>query len=297
MPLSGIVLVTGGAGFIGSHIAAALAGAGARVRVLDDLSTGYAENLEAIGGDVDFVRGSVAEPDVLRRALEGVEVVFHEAAIPSVPRSVDNPRETHDACVEGTFALLLAARDAGVRRVVYASSHHVVGLHPRAPHGPRMGDTAILRPDSRYAVGKAFGESLGALYAYKYGMQVLAVRIGNVNTRPIDRRRLGSWVSWRDLAQLVAIGIEREDLVFEIVYGVSDATGRHYDNASAHALGYLPEDGSEGWDDEVLREDPLPEPGSKAARSAAEVSLGGQFSQSEYEGDTDRLLPRTRSAA
>src|ERR687889_509145 len=85
MSLSGTYLVTGGAGFIGSHIAGALAGRGARVRVLDDLSTGYAENLEAIGGDVDFVRGSVADAESLRRALEGVELVFHEAAIPSRP--------------------------------------------------------------------------------------------------------------------------------------------------------------------------------------------------------------------
>src|ERR671921_760515 len=115
MSLSGIVLVTGGAGFIGSHIAAALSGAGARVRVLDDLSTGHAENLEEVGGDIEFVRGSLTEPDALERALRGVEVVFHEAAIPSVPRSVDDPELTHQASVNGTFALLVAAKRAGVR--------------------------------------------------------------------------------------------------------------------------------------------------------------------------------------
>jgi len=176
--------------------------------------------------------------------------------------------------------------------VVYASSHHVVGLHPRAPHGPRMGDTAILRPDSRYAVGKAFGESVGALYAYKYGISVMCVRIGNLNTRPIDRRRLGSWISARDLAQLVRIGVEHPDIVFEIVYGISDATGRHYDNASAHALGYKPQDSSQGWDERVEQEDPVPAPGTEAATAAAELTLGGMFSQSEFEGDTARLLAR-----
>ncbi|HEX8353602.1 MAG TPA: SDR family NAD(P)-dependent oxidoreductase, partial [Pyrinomonadaceae bacterium] len=101
MALSGTYLVTGGAGFIGSHIAAALASAGARVRVLDDLSTGYAENVEQVGGDVEFVRGGLTDADALERALEGVEVVFHEAAIPSVPRSVETPEVTHQACVEG----------------------------------------------------------------------------------------------------------------------------------------------------------------------------------------------------
>src|ERR671915_328236 len=117
MPLSGIVLVTGGAGFIGSHIAETLSQSGARVRVLDDLSTGHAENVEELGGRVEFVRGSLNDPEALRRAVAGVELVFHEAAIPSVPRSVENPAETHRACVEATFALLAAARAAGVRRL------------------------------------------------------------------------------------------------------------------------------------------------------------------------------------
>src|SRR5882762_3722801 len=99
MPLTGIALVTGGAGFIGSHIAAALASSGARVRVIDDLSTGYRENLEEVKGELDFVQGSLADDRALGKALEDVELVFHEAAIPSVPRSVENPRQTHIASV------------------------------------------------------------------------------------------------------------------------------------------------------------------------------------------------------
>src|SRR6185369_14741801 len=105
MPLTGTVVVTGGAGFIGSHIAAALSNSGARVRVLDDLSTGHRENLEEIGGDIDFIHGSVADEDLVSKALEDAEVVFHEAAIPSVPRSVEAPRQTHIASVDGTFSL------------------------------------------------------------------------------------------------------------------------------------------------------------------------------------------------
>jgi len=160
-----------------------------------------------------------------------------------------------------------------------------------------IGDTAILRPDSRYGVGKAFGESIGALYAYKYDFSVLSIRIGNVNTRPIDRRRMGSWISFRDLAQLVSIGIERPSLVFEIVYGISDASGRHYNNASAYALGYVPKDSSEGWDDAVLKDDPPPAAGSEAARAPAEITLGGMFSQSEFVGDAGRILHRSRDRA
>src|ERR1043165_2954674 len=122
MALPGVYLVTGGAGFIGSHIAAALAAAGARVRVIDDLSTGYEENLAEVGGRGEFVRAGLLDAEALRRTLEGVEVVFHEAAIPSVPRSVENPAETHRACTEATFRLLLAAREAGARPLVYAAS-------------------------------------------------------------------------------------------------------------------------------------------------------------------------------
>jgi UDP-glucose 4-epimerase len=119
MPLSGIALVTGGAGFIGSHIASALVANGARVRVIDDLSTGYLENLKEIGGDIDFVQGSLADEEALNKALEDVELVFHEAALPSVPRSVENPRRTHVACVDSTFSLLVAAKERKVRSFFY----------------------------------------------------------------------------------------------------------------------------------------------------------------------------------
>ena len=127
MALTGIALVTGGAGFIGSHIASALATNGARVRIVDDLSTGHRENIEEIKGDIDFVQGSIADEAVLKKALEDVELVFHEAAIPSVPRSVEDPRQTHTASVDGTFSLLLAAREQKVRRLIYAASSSAYG--------------------------------------------------------------------------------------------------------------------------------------------------------------------------
>src|ERR687883_164806 len=154
MTLSGTYLVTGGAGFIGSHIAGALAESGARWRGLDDLSTGYAENLEEIGGRVEFVRASLLDADALRRALEGVELVFHEAAIPSVPRSVENPAETHRACADATFELLVAAQRAGVRRLVYAASSSAYGDQPTLPKVEDMRP----EPFSPYAAAKLVGE-------------------------------------------------------------------------------------------------------------------------------------------
>ena len=176
MPLSGIALVTGGAGFIGSHIASALIAGGARVRILDDLSTGHRENLQEIGGDIDFIQGSVADEELLNTALEGVELVFHEAAIPSVPRSVEAPRQTHIASVDGTFSLLMAARDQNVRRVVYAASSSAYGDQPTLPKSEQM----LPDPLSPYAVAKLVGEYYCQVFTRVYGLETVSLRYFNV---------------------------------------------------------------------------------------------------------------------
>jgi len=176
MPLSGIALVTGGAGFIGSHIASALIAEGARVRILDDLSTGHRENLDEIGGGIDFIQGSVADEELLNKALEGVELVFHEAAIPSVPRSVEEPRQTHIASVDGTFSLLVAARDQKVRRIVYAASSSAYGDQPTLPKSEQM----LPDPLSPYAVAKLVGEYYCQVFTRVYGLETVSLRYFNV---------------------------------------------------------------------------------------------------------------------
>jgi nucleoside-diphosphate-sugar epimerase len=176
MPLTGIALVTGGAGFIGSHIASALLAEGARVRVLDDLSTGHRENIDEIGGDVDFIQGSVADEALLAKVLEGVELVFHEAAIPSVPRSVKVPQQTHVASVDGTFSMLLAARDQKVRRVVYAGSSSAYGDQPTLRKSEQMSPD----PLSPYAVAKLVGEYYCRVFTRVYGLETVTLRYFNV---------------------------------------------------------------------------------------------------------------------
>lgn len=176
MALSGIALVTGGAGFIGSHIASGLVKAGLRVRIIDDLSTGYRENVEEIGGDVDFIYGSLANEPVLRKAVEDVELVFHEAAIPSVPRSVENPRQTHIASVDSTFSLLLAARDNNVKRVIYAASSSAYGDQPTLPKV----ETMLPDPLSPYAVAKLVGEYYCQVFTRVYGLDTVSLRYFNV---------------------------------------------------------------------------------------------------------------------
>jgi nucleoside-diphosphate-sugar epimerase len=176
MALSGIALVTGGAGFVGSHIASALVESGATVRVIDNLSTGYEKNVEAIGSDIDFVKADVADEQALNKVLSDVELIFHEAAIPSVPRSVDKPTETHKASVDATFKLLLAARDHKVRRVIYAASSSAYGDQPQLPKREDMRPA----PLSPYAVAKLVGEYYCQVFTRVYGLETISLRYFNV---------------------------------------------------------------------------------------------------------------------
>ena len=169
------VLVTGGAGFIGSHIGQALVAQGDEVRVLDDLSTGYRRNLDAIG-KVDFHEGSVCDLDAVRRAVDGCDYVFHEAALASVPRSVKDPVASNAANVGGTLNVLVAARDAGVKRLVYAASSSAYGDSEVLPKV----ETMTPAPKSPYAITKLSGEQYCSVFAQVYGMQTLSIRYFNV---------------------------------------------------------------------------------------------------------------------
>lgn len=168
-------LVTGGAGFIGSHVVDALIGAGEAVRVVDDLSSGSRDNLA--GHDaLEFVEADLADAGVAATVVDGVDCVIHLAALPSVPRSVREPRRTHRANVEATHDLLLAARDASVRRVVLASSSSVYGESPTLPKRETMRPS----PLSPYAMHKLIGEQYAALFSSLYGTETVALRFFNV---------------------------------------------------------------------------------------------------------------------
>jgi len=169
-------LVTGGAGFIGSHLAARLRTLGHDVRVVDNLSTGFRSNLEAIGDDLDFICGDLRDPDVCARAVEGVEVVFHVAALPSVPRSIRDPIASHENNVTATLNVLEACRRAGVRRVVYSSSSSVYGDTPVLP---KVENVEPL-PRSPYATSKLAGEQYVLAYARGGFVEGVALRYFNV---------------------------------------------------------------------------------------------------------------------
>ncbi len=169
-------LVTGGAGFIGSSIAEALLAAGERVRILDDLSTGRRSNLEALTGNVEVIEGSVVDPVIVAAAMKGVEVVFHQAAIPSVVRSVENPQASLSVGVMGTTVVLDAARHAKVRRLMFAASSSAYGDTPTLPKVESM----PASPLSPYAVAKLAGEHLVSVFSKLYGIETLSLRYFNV---------------------------------------------------------------------------------------------------------------------
>ena len=169
-------LVTGGAGFIGSHLALALLERGEWVRIADDLSTGKPANLAVLGGRAEVLTGDLADSDVARQAVAGIDIVLHQAAIPSVPRSVADPLTSHRANVDATVAVLVAAKDAGVGRVVYAASSSAYGDTPALPKREDMPPN----PLSPYALQKLVGEQYLQMFTRLYGLDTVSTRYFNV---------------------------------------------------------------------------------------------------------------------
>jgi len=174
--MSELYLVTGGAGFIGSHLVEELVKQGQRVRVIDNLSTGKKENIKPFLGEIEFIEGDIRDLELVRKAMDGVEYVLHQAAVPSVPRSVKDPLTSNSVNVEGTLNILVAARDADVKRVVYASSSSVYGDTPVLPKHEDMKQA----PRSPYAVSKLGGELYCQAFYHVYGLEAVALRYFNV---------------------------------------------------------------------------------------------------------------------
>ena len=169
-------LVTGGAGFIGCHIVRALLERGDRVRIFDNFSTGDRDNLIDLFDDIDLIEGDLRSIDACRRAVTDISYIFHQAALPSVPRSIEDPHTTHEVNATGTLHLLMAAREASVKRIVYASSSSVYGPEPESPRV----ETSRPNPISPYAVSKFAGEQYCAAFFHSYGLETVSLRYFNV---------------------------------------------------------------------------------------------------------------------
>lgn len=169
-------LVTGGAGFIGSNIAREALARGEKVRILDNFSTGHWANLADIRNDIEVIEGDLRSYHIVRNAMEGVEVVFHQGALPSVPRSISDPITTNEVNVQGTLNILHAALDAGCRRVLFASSSSIYGDAPELVKTENL----HVKPLSPYAVSKLAGENYMQVFHHIYGLETVALRYFNV---------------------------------------------------------------------------------------------------------------------
>ncbi|HSF22075.1 MAG TPA: NAD(P)-dependent oxidoreductase [Burkholderiales bacterium] len=263
------VLITGATGDVGSHLRRELAGK-YTLRLSDRRPLKPASNESFVKADISRM------PDALR-ITKGVDAIVHLGGY-----SVEGPWELIlQANIIGCYNVFEAARRNGVRRILFATSNHAVGFYRR---DQTIDHRVYPKPDGRYGVSKVFGEMLGSLYADKYGMEVFCMRIGNVNPKPIDKRRLAIWLSPRDLAQLVTIGIEHPEIRFEIVYGASGNTRTWYDNSNAVRLGYRPADNSEAFAADVLARE-------KPGHPRGEIYQGGLFVHAE-DVPNPAALPR-----
>ena len=267
------ILLTGASGGVGARLRTLLPQHYPQLR-LSDLKA--PQDLRA---DEEFAAADLADMAQIEHAVDGIDGIVHMGAY-----SVEGPWDTIlQSNIVGTYNLFEAARRKGVKRVVFASSNHVVGFYPR---DQRIGVDVTALPDTRYGVSKAFGESLGAFYAYKFGLEVLCLRIGNVSDQPSNLRLASIWLKPEDLVQLIRIGLEHPDIRYEIFYGASDNTASWWDNSRAHALGYRPTGKSEDHrahaeaEQKKLPTDPV-----------GDLFQGGTFCSAEFTNDVKRAGP------
>ena len=262
MTESSLILLTGAAGKIGSIIRPWLLQRYMRIRlsdasVINDLNAGETFEL------CDLVNEKDTD-----KIMTGVSVMIHLGGI----SCESSWAEILDSNIRGTINIFESARKHGVKRIVFASTNHVQGFYDR---DDVIEADRTVRPDSRYGVSKAFGEALASMYAYKYGISTTCIRIGNVDWRPVDRRRLAIWIHPEDLFQLICIGIDHPSIRFEILFGMSDNARAWWTDRRAAALGYRPRHRSEDYAAEVLSAPHTPD-------AVADAYQGGPFCSEEY---------------
>ncbi|MFE7705360.1 NAD-dependent epimerase/dehydratase family protein [Streptomyces sp. NPDC057486] len=260
MPAPRTVLLTGAAGGLGTLMRGLLPAYGYELRLFD---------VAPIEGAPDAITADLGDREALREAVRGVDAIIHLAGI-SLESSFDKILRAN---IEGTYNLYEAAREEGVRRIVFASSNHAIGYHPRPlPGDPLITIDTPRRPDTFYGLSKSFGEDLAQLYWDRHAMETVSVRIGSCFMEPTSVRMLSVWMSPGDGARLLHAALTAEDVGHTVVYGSSDNTRLWWDLTTARSLGYEPQDDSEQYAEKLVAEQ-----GELDPDNPDHAHLGGHF--------------------
>ena len=261
------LLITGAAGQLGKMLRRELAPLAEVLRLSDQADLGKAAANE------ELVCCDLADSDAMLALTRDVDAVAHFGGV-SLEGRFDDILHSN---IEGSYYLYEGCRKHGVGRVIYASSNHAVGFHPRTTIIDAHAD---YRPDSMYGVSKVFVESLGRYYFDKYRIETVNLRIGSCFPEPVDRRMLATWLSYRDLAQLVTRSLLAPKVGFSVVYGSSANREQFWDNRLAAHIGFAPEDSAEAYRDKVETATPIPDPEDPVV-----IHVGGGFAAAGHFED------------
>jgi len=272
------ILVTGAAGQLGKLVRQALRGKCRTLRLSDIAPLG-----EAAAGE-ELAPCDLADADAVASIMKGVDAVIHLGG----SLNVDDWQQTLDVNIAGTYHVYEAARKHGVKRVIYASSHHAVGMYPTSEN---IDDQAPMRPDSLYGLSKCFGENLARYCHDKFGLESVCLRIGSTRPKPSEPRELVTWLSENDFNALIMACLSAPAVGFTVVYGVSDNPGGWWSNTHASHLGFHPQDNSAVFRAEI---DAL----AKAGKSAPDYPLqGGKRAMYGLERSPDSLISKRSTTA
>ncbi|MET7789246.1 NAD(P)-dependent oxidoreductase [Streptomyces sp900116325] len=260
MPAPRTVLLTGAAGGLGTLMRGLLPAYGYELRLFD---------ATPIEGEPDAITADLGDKEALREAVRGIDAIIHLAGI-SLEASFDKILRAN---IEGTYNLYEAAREEGVRRIVFASSNHAIGYTPRPlPGDPLIPIDTPRRPDTFYGLSKSFGEDLAQLYWDKHAMETVSVRIGSCFMEPTSVRMLSVWMSPGDGARLFHAALTADEVGHTVIYGSSDNTRLWWDLTTARSLGYEPQDDSEQYAEKLVAEQ-----GELDPANPDHAHLGGHF--------------------
>jgi len=263
------ILLTGASGHLGGILFNSLAKIGYKNLIGTDLKR------KNIAKSQKFIAANLKNFRSILKITKGVYAVVHFGAIPIE----DTQQNILQNNIIGTYNLFEAARINKVKRIIFASSNHAIGFHRRTT---KLNETSTKRPDSHYGLSKAFGEDLSRLYADKFNIKSMCIRIGSCLKIPEDRRHLSTWISYADLAQLVDIGIKHKSIHHEIVYGASKNKKSWWDNSRAYKLGYKPKDSVDRFNINSLSKNEFKD-------GIALLFQGGVFTSAKFKGNIKEI--------